>query len=89
MTIQLTINGITEVTQQLQRLVPAPIPPLREALRTEGNQIIRVANTLVPVDTGMLRSTGHVEEPTQAGPVVSVNLGYGQGALAPYAARIS
>jgi hypothetical protein len=85
--ITLTLTGIEAVTQQLQRLVTAPIPPLREALRTEGNQIIRVANTLVPVDTGLLRSTGHVETPTQEGTMVSVALGYGQG-LAPYAARI-
>jgi hypothetical protein len=38
-------------------------------------------------DTGLLRSTGHVEAPIQAGPVVSVSLGYGQG-IAPYAALI-
>ena len=86
--ITLGLTGITEVTQHLQRLVPAPIAPLREALRTEGNQIIRVANTLVPVDTGRLRSTGHTEEPAQQGSVVSVSLGYGQGDIAPYAARI-
>ena len=85
--ITLTLDGIAQVTQHLQRLIPAPLPPLREALRTEGNQIIRVANALVPVDTGLLRSTGHVEEPTQAGPVMSVRLGYGQG-IAEYAARI-
>ena len=47
--ISLNLTGIAEVAQHLQRLVPAPIPALREALRTEGNQIIRVANTLVPV----------------------------------------
>ena len=85
--ITLTFTGMEAVTQRLQRLVTAPIPPLREALRTEGNQIIRVANTLVPVDTGLLRSTGHVETPIQEGTMVSVALGYGQG-LAPYAARI-
>jgi hypothetical protein len=85
--ITLTLDGLAEVTQHLQRLIPAPIPPLREALRTEGNQIIRVANTLVPIDTGLLRSTGHVEEPVQQGPVVSVRLGYGQG-IAPYAAVV-
>src|SRR4029450_5907974 len=85
--IRLELHGVDQVMQQLQRLVAAPIPPLREALRAEGNQIIRIANTLVPVDTGLLRSTGHVETPTQEGTMVSVALGYGQG-LAPYAARI-
>lgn len=47
--VSIDLTGIAEVTQRLQRLVPAPIAPLGEALRTEGNQIIRVANTLVPV----------------------------------------
>lgn len=85
--ISLNLTGIAEVSQHLQRLIPTPALPLREALRTEGNQIIRVANTLVPVDTGLLRSTGHVEQPVQQGSVVSVSLGYGQG-LALYAAKI-
>ena len=87
MTIQLDITGIVDVTQKLQRFVSAPIPPLKEALRTEGNHIIRVANTLVPVDTGLLRSTGHVTQPVQEGSVVSVSLGYGQG-IAEYAAIV-
>ena len=84
MAISLDIRGIAEVTQKLQRLIPAPLAPLGEALRTEGNQIIRVANTLVPVDTGLLRSTGHTTSPVHTGSMVSVSVGYGQG-LAPYA----
>jgi hypothetical protein len=87
MNASIALTGVAEVAQKLAQLIPAPLAPLGEALRTEGNQIIRVANTLVPVDTGLLRSTGHVEEPIQAGPVVSVSMGYGQG-IAPYAAII-
>jgi hypothetical protein len=87
MNIRIEMTGVGAVTQKLAQLIPAPMAPLGEALRAEGNQIIRVANTLVPVDTGLLRSTGHVEAPIQAGPVVSVSLGYGQG-IAPYAAII-
>jgi hypothetical protein len=49
MALKVEITGIAEVAQKLAQLIPAPIAPLREALRTEGNQIIRVANTLVPV----------------------------------------
>ena len=86
LTVQMT--GIAEVIQKLQRLVPAPLTPAAEALRTEGNQIIRVANTLVPVDTGLLRSTGAVEAPVQVGPSVSVTLRYGAYGLAPYAAVV-
>ena len=47
--VSVEVSGIAEVTQRLQRLVPIPLPLLGDALRTEGNQIIRVANTLVPV----------------------------------------
>jgi ABC-type tungstate transport system permease subunit len=83
----LELAGLEAMIQRLQRLATSPLPAVREALRTEGNQIIRMANTLVPVDTGLLRSTGHVEEPRQQGPVVTVAVGYGQG-MAPYAARI-
>lgn len=88
MNVRVEMTGVAEVSQKLAQLIPAPMAPLGEALRDEGNQIIRIANTLVPVDTGNLRSTGHVEAPVQAGPVVSVSLGYGQGDIAPYAARI-
>lgn len=88
MTISLELQGLEQVTQNLQRLVQAPIPPLHAALRTEGNQIIRVANELVPVDTGLLRSTGAVETPVQEGSTASVTMRYGGHGLAPYAARI-
>jgi hypothetical protein len=49
MNIRIEMTGVAEVTQKLAQLIPAPIAPLKEALRDEGNQIIRVANTLVPV----------------------------------------
>jgi len=40
----------------------------------------------VPVDTGVLRSTGHVQLPKEEAGRVSVTLGYG-GPAAPYALR--
>ena len=52
--ITLTLTGMTEVTQHLQRLVPAPIAPLGQALYEEGNRIMGQSVQLVPVDRHFL-----------------------------------
>jgi hypothetical protein len=87
------ITGIAAIIQTLGRLVDVPVEPLYQALRQEGNQIIAVAQTLVPVDTGLLRSTlavdsGALEAPRRPGGVVEVTLRGGAHGTAPYAARI-
>ena len=41
--ITIALTGIAEVTQQLQRLVPAPLPAIGEALYVEGNGSLGVA----------------------------------------------
>jgi hypothetical protein len=89
----LELTGISVIVQKLDRLVPLPLEPLYQALRQEGNQIIAVAQTLVPVDTGLLRSTlgvdaGALEKPRVPGGVVEVTLRAGSHGTAPYAAKI-
>lgn len=86
--ITMTLDGIAQVTQQLQRLIPAPMQPLGEALYEEGNRIMGQSVQLVPVDTGLLRSSAHVERPVTAGPRVEVELSYGSKGLVPYAAIV-
>lgn len=86
--ISLNLTGIAEVTQQLQRLVTAPLPATGEALYEEGNRIMGQSVQLVPVDTGNLRNTSHVERPVTTGARVEVELSYGSHGTAPYAARI-
>ena len=91
--ITLDLQGIDQMAQQLQRLIPAPLEPLYQALRHEGNQIVVQAQALVPVDTGLLRSTlgvdsGALEVPRRPGGVVEVTLRGGAHGTAPYAARI-
>lgn len=55
------------------------------ALRTVGEGIMRRSKAeFVPVRTGMLKSTGRVEEPRWRGDVVTCQLKYG-GPDAPYA----
>ena len=46
----LTLDGMAQVTQRLQRLVAAPLPAAGEALYAEGNGIMGQSVQLVPVD---------------------------------------
>ena len=86
--ITVTLQGVDRVTQNLQRLMQPKAHVLGEALYAEGNRIMGQSVQLVPVDTGLLRSTAHVERPVQEGPVVSVELSYGSHGTAPYAAIV-
>jgi hypothetical protein len=86
--ISLDLQGIAQVTQQLQRLVTAPLPAVGEALYEEGNRIMGQSVQLVPVDTGLLRSTSHVARPVTTGARVEVELSYGSHGTAPYAALV-
>jgi hypothetical protein len=86
--ISVNLTGIAEVTQRLQRLGAAPMPALGEVLYEEGNRIMGQSVQLVPVDTGNLRSTSHVDRPTRAGTRVEVELSYGKHGDAPYAAVV-
>ena len=55
-------------------------------LYRHGNRVMTESKKEVPVDTGVLRSTGHVELPTRVGGEILVVVGYG-GPAAPYARR--
>lgn len=58
---------------------------LKSGLYAEGNAILGVSQVEVPVDTGTLRSSGHVELPKdETGGRVVVEIGYG-GAAQGYA----
>jgi hypothetical protein len=86
--LTIELDGIAQLTQQLGRLAQPPTRALGEALYEEGNRIMGESVQLVPIDTGLLRSTAHVERPAQEGPVISVELSYGSNGLAPYAAIV-
>ena len=83
--VTLTFDGLPQLIQTLQRLGTAVLPPLGEALYEEGNRIMGQSVQLVPIDTGLLRSSAHVERPTTAGATVEVELRYGSHGLVPYA----
>lgn len=53
------------------------VQSLGRQLYLEAQGIISQSQQLCPVDTGALRSSGYVEEPTREGDVMRVELGYG------------
>jgi hypothetical protein len=86
--ITLDLQGIEAVAQHLAQLGRPPTQILGDALYAEGNRIMGESVQLVPVLTGLLRSTAHVERPVQAGASVTVELSYGSHGTAPYAAIV-
>ena len=56
------------------------------ALYQEGLAVMAESKRIVPVDTGVLRASGHVERPTATRDGITVKLGYG-GAASAYAER--
>jgi hypothetical protein len=84
--LTIELDGLEAMTQRLQRLAQPPTQAVGEALYEEGNRIMGQSVQLVPVLSGLLRSTAHVERPVQDGPVVEVELSYGGNGVAPYAA---
>jgi len=47
------------------------------ALYGIAEEVMTASKDIVPVDTGALKSTGHVQLPKISGPIVEVTLGYG------------
>lgn len=82
--IKARLRGDKALVNVLKRLGKDAPNALAKALFKEGEQIMAKSKRLVPVDTGALRASGHVQPPVIVGKKVSVTLGYG-GAAAPYA----
>ena len=78
------LRGSAALRRELKRRGSAAQKALARALFLEGEQIMAKSKRLVPVDTGALRSSGHVQLPVIRGKKVTVVLGYG-GAAALYA----
>ena len=81
------VRGQKQVQAELKRLGRKANKALARALFIEGELVMSGAKKLVPVDTGALRSTGHVNIPLARAGVVLVTLGFG-GPAAPYAIRV-
>jgi hypothetical protein len=83
--IDVELEGMDSLIRKLDALGDDAPEALGAALYQEGERIMTTSKQeFVPVDTGTLRGTGHVEDPVVSGTSVSVTLGYG-GPAAPYA----
>lgn len=76
----LDVQGLDLLVQHVARLGVEAQRQLVEAIQHEAEDILQRSMPLVPVDTGLLVSTGMVE-PTQDG----ADIRYGGHGLAPYA----
>lgn len=87
MKISVELEGVDAVLRRLKQAETEAVQATAAAMYQEGEQIMtRSKRTFVPVDTGVLRGTGHVEEPVIQGGSIEVTMGYG-GPAAPYALR--
>lgn len=82
------VKGLKETQAVLKKLGDVGPILLAESLFKEGERIMGDSKeNYVPVDSGNLRSTGHVELPKISGSKVTVELGYG-GPAAAYALAV-
>lgn len=82
MKISVDFKGGEEVMRALRLLGEKAPDAMGKALYQEGNDILREAKVLTPVDTGVLKGSAFVNLPEVSGAEVSVTLGYGQAASA-------
>ena len=84
MKISVDFKGGESVMRALRLLGEKAPEAMGKALYQEGNDILREAKVLTPVDTGVLKGSAFVNLPEVSGGEVSVTLGYG-GAASAYA----
>ena len=83
-----TVNGVEAMLRNLGKYGAEARRLGAAGLYQEGLVIMADSkDNFVAVDQGILKSTGHVEQPVTKGHSVSVTLGYG-GPAAPYALEV-
>lgn len=82
------VKGDKEMLRKLKSLQNKFPDEIKIALRIEAERVMKDSKqNFVPVESGVLRSTGFVADPYRKGDDVSVSLSYG-GAAAPYATAL-
>ena len=84
---EISLTGAKEVKAVLARLIARAPQELGGALYREAESIMTSAKAITPVDTGVLKGSGHVQIPKVLGTQVSVELGFG-GAASGYAVYV-
>jgi hypothetical protein len=85
-TFTMTVTGTQEVQKVLAQLGQRATPAMREALRTEAQELLAESQALVPVMDGTLKGSGTVTEDLKANSPTLI-VGYG-GPAAPYALSV-
>lgn len=80
------IRGVPELGRALRALGAGAVPAGKAALTEEAEAVMTASKQEVPVDKGILRSTGHVAPPVIRARTITVQAAYG-GPAAPYALR--
>jgi len=84
MSVKFKIWGHREMKANLETLAKKSARAQMKALHQVAQEEMTESKKLVPVDTGTLKNSGHVEQPKRIGDAISVELGYG-GAAEDYA----
>ena len=82
------LDNVREVRANLMKVEKAFNSIEARALWDVGSEIMDVAQERVPVDQGVLRSSGRVLPPVRKGDTVEVKLGFGDGGAEDYAIPI-
>jgi hypothetical protein len=84
---EVKVKGLKETQADMKRLGPRAGKALAPQIVQEAENIIGDGKEEVPVDTGNLRETGHVQHPIVTETNVSVQAGFG-GPAAGYAEKV-
>ena len=85
--IKIEIVNLAEFSKKMDALPGAVLAEAAQTLREEAEEVMTRSKELVPVDTGTLRSTGHVPPTRRERNTVEVDMAYG-GPAAAYAVHV-
>ncbi len=75
------VRGLDRIRAFVRAFGPRARQAYRRGARGEGETIMTAAKRIVPVDSGALRATGHVEGPVTEGSLETMTLGFGSVAV--------
>lgn len=85
--IKIEISNLKDFERKINALPGQVLDEAARVLREEAETVMTASKELVPVDTGTLRSTGHVPPTIKEGNSVEVTMAYG-GPAAKYAVHV-
>jgi hypothetical protein len=77
--VEISIKRPYEIVEHLNRLLVEYPNEVKNAVWGELENVLSESKKLCPVDTGTLRGSGHVNEPTASDGNIHAEIGYSQG----------